>query len=387
MDSNGYFCTLNLPPAETNDMGEGQKLPPYAPIAKYLVDDYECPSNWIKSEGTMASYFCPVIEGRGLWLDFNKNFNNAYDVAILISVQGINPITGMKYEEKLEQYSETCPKCNEKFGANRYCETCGYKWPKQNYLCTTGTPDGRLWIDGFRTIEGVVRQYIITEEKAKGVAANIIGENRVYAIGITFFHSKEPKAKKSNSLGSDYNTGHNAKQKTFNPLLFANNLCRITDNENEYFASESIDLKSIEELKFSRGELKSSKQRKNTNIQTTNLEKSFEDLRSGPDPRIVRTKPQFFSPVHTPINWKITDKKAEVKKNTKKINLEVGVGKQIKQEVYDDPMKINYWNTEPDGRICVNYIHADLADNIIARKKEKTAINREGFLKDIPLAI
>jgi hypothetical protein len=50
-----------------------------------------------------------------------------------------------------------------------------------------------LWIDGFRNEKGEVRQYVITEDEASGVAAQLIGEDRVFAIGFAFYKSKEPK--------------------------------------------------------------------------------------------------------------------------------------------------------------------------------------------------
>jgi hypothetical protein len=132
-----------------------------------------------------------------MWLDFNENSNNTHHVAIVISVQGINPITGMPCKDaQLEQYIEECPKHKIKFGPDRYCSKCDYKWPKQNYVCTTGTPDGFLWLDGFRSVEGIIRQYILTAEKMRGVASNLIGKDRVYAIGLSFFISKDKKPKK-----------------------------------------------------------------------------------------------------------------------------------------------------------------------------------------------
>jgi hypothetical protein len=63
--------------------------------------------------------------------------------------------------------------------------------PGQNYIATTTGES--LWIDGFRGEDGQVRQYIITEDDTKGVAAQIMGDQRVWAIGFAFYLSKEPK--------------------------------------------------------------------------------------------------------------------------------------------------------------------------------------------------
>src|SRR5207244_4154404 len=74
-----------------------------------------------------------------------------------------------------------------------YCEKCEHNWPPQNYMSTTGQPNGMLWLDGFLDSHGVTRQYIFTEEECRGVASQIIGNERVFAIGIAFFLSKQPK--------------------------------------------------------------------------------------------------------------------------------------------------------------------------------------------------
>lgn len=66
-------------------------------------------------------------------------------------------------------------------------------WPEQNYLATTATRHGLLWLDGFRAKDGQVRQYVFTQDTTRGVAAQIIGDERVYALGIAFFLSKNPK--------------------------------------------------------------------------------------------------------------------------------------------------------------------------------------------------
>ena len=94
---------------------------------------------------------------------------------------------------RLEQYRNKCPIHAYEFQQDRFCPECKFKWPPQNYLATTGTPVGMFWLDGFRTAEGQVKQYILTAEEIKGVAAQIIGDQRVFAIGVAFYKSKLPK--------------------------------------------------------------------------------------------------------------------------------------------------------------------------------------------------
>jgi len=129
-----------------------QQLPMCNPVESYVVDEYPaCPQMWVNGSSLASSYFLPVEEGRGLWLDFNGCWDSEYDVAIVVSVQGVNPLTGQKTDElRLEQYKDKCPIHNVSFKQDRFCPECKFKWSAQNYITTTSTPEGYLWIDGFR---------------------------------------------------------------------------------------------------------------------------------------------------------------------------------------------------------------------------------------------
>lgn len=193
-------CVLHQPPGlkqkyDANGKEIAQSLPPSCPTSAFVVDEYPaCPANWMHGSARASSYFVPVEIGRGMWFDFNANADKQYDIAAMVSIQGVNAITGQKTSTmRLEQYKERCPVHDREFGHNRHCEECGYQWPAQNYISTTGQPRGQFWIDGFRNADGIVRQYLVTEEECRGVAAQTIGEDRVFAIGIAFFRSKNPK--------------------------------------------------------------------------------------------------------------------------------------------------------------------------------------------------
>jgi len=204
MKINDMVATFNTPPALE---GESlNSLPPYARCMAYPVDEYlACPKTWMHGAAKASSYFVPVKVGRGMWFDFTQNAFHSHDVAVVTSVQGINPITGQKVTTlNLEQYKENCPKHDVPFQQDRYCPKCEYKWPAQNYLATTTR--FKLWIDGFRNEKGEVRQYIITEDETRGVAAQLIGEDRVWAIGFAFYQSKEKK-KRIEFIGGLSTTG------------------------------------------------------------------------------------------------------------------------------------------------------------------------------------
>jgi hypothetical protein len=193
-NGDGYWHPKN----GEDDKGEEvtQGLPPGSPRFVFPVDEYKgCPANWMHGSSKASSYWLPVRSGCGMWIDLNYNYNHSHHVACVVSIQGVNPITGQQTKKlRLEQYRERCPVHDIEFGQERFCEMCNYKWDAQNYVASNCTPKGLLWIDGFRFADGVVRQYVFTKETCKGVAANVIGDERVFAIGIAFYLSKKPKA-------------------------------------------------------------------------------------------------------------------------------------------------------------------------------------------------
>lgn len=98
------------------------------------------PDSWIREPG---SYVVKVDSEFGLWFDWRCN--DIFNTAIVPTVKGINPITGMKTENVfMQQYREKCPKHNIPFAHELYCEKCGYKWPGQNYISSPNT----LRLDG-----------------------------------------------------------------------------------------------------------------------------------------------------------------------------------------------------------------------------------------------
>lgn len=200
MTIDGLTCVLH----ESNKLGSkyasgvgrdeiANCTPSGSPIEVLDVDEYPaCPDIWPRGDDQCKSYFASVRSNHGIWMDFTGCLHDAYDVAIVVSVQGINALTGLQTDNiDLEQYDK-CPKHDIEFGRDGYCAKCGFKWPKQNYLSTIGQ-NGVLRLDGFRASNGEVRQFIFTNDPTKGVASQLIGDDRVYAIGIAFFRSRIPK--------------------------------------------------------------------------------------------------------------------------------------------------------------------------------------------------
>ena len=170
-------------------------LPPGSALPIHRVSEFKKhPNNWMEEDGC---YVVPVRANKGLWFDWTSN--DTLNTAVVPTVKGCNPITGLKTDNLgLERYENKCPKHNIKFIADRYCDKCGYKWPAQNYVTTPNT----LWWDGFRADDGSVRQFFITEDMMRDIANHMIGkENTVPAFGFAFFKSKEPRVQPVFELG------------------------------------------------------------------------------------------------------------------------------------------------------------------------------------------
>jgi hypothetical protein len=103
MEVNGLFATINTPEALEGE--DTHTLPPFDECPVFVVDEYpNCPPNWMNGSANASSYFIPVEAGRGMWFDFTKNINHSHHVAVVISVQGVNPIDGQKTSKlNLEQ--------------------------------------------------------------------------------------------------------------------------------------------------------------------------------------------------------------------------------------------------------------------------------------------
>jgi hypothetical protein len=319
------------------------------------VDEYEAsPDSWMHGSGKAGSYFVPILPEHGMWLDFNANNSHSHHVAAVVSVQGVNPLTGLKADPlRLEQYRETCPKHKVMFQMNRHCPECKYAWHPQNYISSNN--GSAFWIDGFRTEDGVVRQWYFTEEECKGVAAQILGKDRVFAIGVAFYLSKNPKPKPAYqvycaSAGSPYSWGAGGTYgssvvcSTSNPFV-SNSYCKSLGDAYANQKLGSFEAESAEPMKSA-----------------VNITKGIDpDFRPG---RIIRKS--------------LSSTRAVPAKQ-----LEIGAGAKIIQQINPDPENLDFWQDEPAGLLYINYCDVVTARTIIARGKR--AVAQDGFLNGLQL--
>lgn len=336
---------INLPPA-IKDRGDNvHQLPPHREATVYPVETYPAaPARWMRGGPTVSSYFIGVKAGLGMWLDFNKCNLHKHDVAVLVSVQGVNPITGQKaYGQGLQQYLTKCPVHDCDFGQERFCPECKFKWPKQNYLATTGTPNGMFWLDGFRSENGKVRQYVFTEEEMRGIAAQTIGEERVFAIGIAFYLSKEPKPTPPPSpLRSYYKGGSGlmGSKKLYAASLSAEATYSASIGGVSCFMSRTLEAPHISMVE------------RDTSEMCVTSDASMEE-------RLGLCDTGAPEPAR---------------------HLEVGAGAQIDQCIHDDPKELDYWKPEPEGLIVLNYADArQLAEILAAGRREE----KPGFMAEL----
>jgi len=330
MNINEFKTTINLPNAPTGD--ELNNLPPYCEIKAYDVDEYECPKNWMNGSYNSKSYFIELKENKHLWIDLNDNLSNTHDIAVVLSVQGINPITGEKTTNlKLEKYDK-CPKHDINFqGSDRYCTECEYNWPAQNYMSTTCYPYGQFWVDGWRNGKDEIRGFLITSDVMKGIASQLIGDDRVYAIGLAFYKSKiaKPIQTKQNDMQNDIGWS-----KKFHKLI---------PKYGQYGQSIS----SWSSISTSSGTTSSG----TTSSSTTSSSS------------ILRGR-NIISTSNLSLNSETCD-------NAITKTFEIAAGARIKQNLsYADKLPLSYYNDEPDGFIYINYCDSTVFNNILSKKKQ-----------------
>lgn len=400
MDVNGLKCSFHMPKAVTRQFNEDGSeravgLPPGNPRPAFKVDEYPaCPTGWMHGSGKAGSFFVPVIPEHGMWLDFNGNNSNKYHVAAVVSVQGINPLTGRKTDPiRLEQYKSKCPVHGIEFKQDRYCETCKHKWPGQNYLSSNN--GGPFWLDGFMTEEGIIRQWFFTEEECKGVAAQLIKDQRVFAIGVAFYLSKEPKPQPTSSYycgitqfntpgvmgclptgGSTVNHVYSggATNLSYNPMGM----------DEDFFipikASNSITLGDSGSVTCSLGPTGPTGPTGSTGAVGPLPGSPAYEMNKVFHRKYVdkSTKARTRSATDSSLNREA----AEIEIAAKKI--EIGAGAKIIQRIHDDPESLEFWRDEPEAFLYVNYCDAATCKKILeAGKREESA---EGFMEGLKLA-
>jgi hypothetical protein len=187
MDINSCYASIMRADKKREDGDDS--LPSGIPIPVLPVDYLkDHPKDWVGGEG---SYVVPVDSDWGLW--FNWTMNNPMNTSVLVSVKGMNPLTGQRMNGyTLEETKDECPIHKTLFKKGKLCTECGFKWPTQNFISAPNS----LFLDGFRQADGTVRQFFFTEDMASSIPELVIGkEDTVPAFGFCFYKRKNYEVK------------------------------------------------------------------------------------------------------------------------------------------------------------------------------------------------
>jgi hypothetical protein len=320
-------------------------LPPGSPIDVFPVDSFERPlDHWMKGPG---NYVVPVNADWGLW--FNWTQNDHMNTAVLLSIKGMNPITGQRSNGfALERYEEKCSIHGEKFQDGLFCEKCNYRWPEQNYVAFPNT----LWWDGFRSADGKVRQFFFTEDLAKSIPELVIGkEDTIPAFGFAFFQPKVRRETKFQMRGSGIG-GQSLSCGSFDDVkaYYAGGI--ITPSSSNHYLGQSVDYSVSEN---------------STNYSLTCSNAC--SVSSSADSTVK------------------SNSVLKLKKSVRSIQAEVGVGAgaEISQELSLDPLKLSDWEDEPASVMRLYFVFIEQFEEIKNRGLRDLTGEKEGYLANLPV--
>lgn len=358
MEHKGFKAQIMEAPRLTGDMLHG--LPPGTPLDVYPVDAFvKPPENWMTGPG---NFVVPVRANKGLWFDWRGN--SAINTAVIPTVKGCNPITGMQTSGfHLEKYETKCPKHGCDFLAERFCPECNYKWAPQGYISSPNM----LWWDGFRADDGSVRQFFFTEDELRDVASGLIGkENTVGAFGFAFYSPKEPRPEMNyRGIGAAFGPGI------------------ITTHNTAYYNDIKYGLSTMDwhcatptagcEIKTSGGLIE--KKFKHTNNSSvgalfcSTLHEQSLAIEGEKGPDIIA----------------LNSFGAERSRSVPVKEVSIGAGARINQTLNPDPYGLDTWKDTPDSVMTIYFVFQEMFEDIKARGLRDLTGVKDGFLSKCPV--
>jgi len=320
-------------------------LPSGAPLDVYPSDVFvEYSEQWMKGPEV---FVVPVRANKGLWFDWTMN--SKINTAVVPTVKGCNPITGLQTSGiHMERYEDKCPKHGVEFEGNRYCPRCGYKWAPQNYIAGPNT----LWIDGFRSEDGSVRQFFFTEDEIRDVATHMIGkENTVPAFGFAFYQPKEMRQE---------------------PEIISRSILNITDNWSSWYIHNDSGLSSGDYL-YSDSALGS-----NTYNASPLNNNSFNEVyccSASTDSGELKTSSLTRS--------RAKNIKLEPPKEVKEVS--IGAGAKIAQDLSLDSYPLDTWRENPSASMVIYFVFQEKLDQMLAKGTKDLTGKKEGMLEGLPI--
>lgn len=370
-------------------------LPPGSALPVYPVDMLlEPPESWMKGPGV---FVIPVRPNKGLWFNWTQNSDN--NTAVIPTVKGCNPITGMQTSGfHMERYENKCPKHGCDFLHDRFCPECNYKWPAQNYV----GPKNTLWWDGFlNQKDGTVRQFFFSEEELRDVASTLIGkENTVPAFGFAFYAPKErrpePAGISHNGKIYTYAEGKNVlfESSIVNHVYYASNSSGSTPTYGASINNSSTPItltslccdSAINEVKTSGslplGEFKGgpispmgsmgtlNKMSTSRGFSKSLSKSSFED--TGRMRNVLRC-------VSAPMD-KGLDYERERAMPTPVKEVAIGAGAKINQSLNADPFALDTWKEAPDSVMTIYFVFQEKFEELKSKGVRDIEGSKEGIL-------
>lgn len=299
---------------------------------------------------------------------------NDNNLAILTSIKGMNPLTGRRINGLgLEQYIEKCPIHDIAFLHDKFCSECNFKWPDQNYI----TDPDLYYLDGFRSSDGIVRQFYFTEDMTKSVPELIIGkEDTVPAFGFCFYNLKEkPIVEYENGKRYKNKFPKNNYNKNFTNLSYkdpyshnfyihpifgyggggtTNRLFNLNSNSNLDDSALDINYMSSASSK----------------IQCNNLTSNLE-IPTASGPISIET-----------INDNKLHEQNRLLKNTE---VGIGAGEKIQQQFTKDSKLVNKWNEKPAAIIKIYFVFREQFERMVDEGLNDLSGYNESFLQGVPV--
>ena len=356
MEFKGFKASIMEAERLTGEREHG--LPPGSPLPVYSVKAFKKhPKHWMEEDGC---FVVPVKANKGLWFDWTMN--DSLNTAVIPTVKGCNPITGMRTNGfALERYEKRCPIHDKEFIQDRYCEECGYKWPVQNYI----SPPNICWWDGFRDSSGLVRQFFFTEDMMRDIASHLIGkEDTVPAFGFAFYSQKTLRIPQSFTL--DFFTGYyappiyNTGLPPYKPLWYYNG----TFNDSLIGQYPIID-GSSDNIMYCNSVGTDDIKRNCVNEEIPDYEHLVESLELSSDRGIKEVKSLSFN---QPIK-----------------EVAVGAGAKIKQGLLPDNYEFDSWKDEPDSVMRIYFVFQNEFDHWTSFGIRDFSGYKDGMLKGLPV--
>ncbi|MDO8640885.1 MAG: hypothetical protein Q7R33_05025 [Nitrosarchaeum sp.] len=400
MKMDKYYASIMRAEKKTKD---NTGLPTGMPIPTLPVDYLQNrPDFWV---GGVGSYVVPVEDDWAIW--FNWTMNGGQDLAVLTSVKGMNPLTGQRVNGlSLEQYVKKCPIHDESFSHGKFCKKCNFKWPEQNYI----TNINPMYLDGFHTTDGHVRQFYFTEDMMKSVPELVIGkEDTVPAFGFCFYAMKNAE-KREFEMGKKYHdknpeggwgykyVGGGGGGLIFGgfvaPGVYTN--CVSSGQTGCQGVSGFQGPTGSTGYSGSTGHIRSKSSRKMGKFSSNSTigSQSLLSMSSQNSSQCFYNNTQldmtasFDAPIATAAAaTPVQEDLSHLKKSYAQKNAEVGVGAgaRIKQHIRPDANDVNSWSEKPSGVIRLYFVFREQFESLVSQGLTDLAGSREGYLQDLPV--